>query len=239
LYDPETSMTAPSPPVPDSAAPPKAAHRLLIVDDHPIFRHGVSQLLGNVDGITICGEADNARMALDAMRRLHPDVALVDISMPGTNGIELIKLMLAEQPKLLILVVSMHDESLYALRSLRAGAKGYVMKQQALENILDAVRKVIAGGVYVSPQFSERLIFKAIQSSDSDLGSPVDKLSDREVEVLQLLGRGNSTRDMAEKLHLSVKTIETHRTHIKEKLGFKSADEMVKFALEWVAMSEG
>jgi len=231
-----TARTSAAPETPSKTI--GAARRLIIIDDHPIFRHGITQLLCDLPGVTICGEAENARTALDVMRRLQPDLALVDVAMPGADGIELIKLMLAEQPKLIILVVSMHDESLYALRALRAGAKGYVMKQQALDNILDAVRKVFDGGIYISPQFSERLIFKAIQSDNSDLGSPVDKLSDREVEVLQLLGRGHTTRDMADELHLSVKTIETHRMHIKEKLGFKKAAEMVKFAVEWVAMSE-
>ena len=230
-----------APPITLAAPPPvaTATKRLLIVDDHPAFRHGIAQLIGKLPDITICGEAENARGALQGLRTLRPDVALIDVCMPGTNGIELIKLMLAEQPRLLILILSMHDESLYALRALRAGAKGYVMKQQALENILDALRKVIGGGLYVSPAFSERLVFKAIHGSDSDLGSPIDTLSDRELEVLQHFGRGKSTRDIAEALHLSAKTIETHRTHIKEKLGFKSADEMVKFAVEWMAATEG
>ena len=213
--------------------------RLLIVDDHPAFRHGIAQLIGKLPDVTICGEAENAQGALQSLRTLHPEVALIDVCMPGTNGIELIKLMLAEQPRLLILVLSMHDESLYALRALRAGAKGYVMKQQALENIIAALRKVIAGGLYVSAEFSERLVFKAIHGSESDLGSPVDTLSDRELEVLQHFGRSKSTREIAETLHLSAKTIETHRAHIKEKLGFKSADEMVKFAVEWMAATEG
>ncbi len=216
-----------------------ATKRLLIVDDHPAFRHGIAQLIGKLADITICGEAENAQGALQGLRTLRPDVALIDVCMPGTNGIELIKLMLAEQPRLIILILSMHDESLYALRALRAGAKGYVMKQQALENILDALRKVLGGGLYVSPEFSERLVFKTIHGSDSDLGSPVDTLSDRELEVLQHFGRGKSTRDIAEALHLSAKTIETHRAHIKEKLGFKSADELVKFAVEWTAATEG
>ncbi len=236
-----TTMTAPHPPVPEPAArAPKVAktHRLMVVDDHPVFRHGMRQLIGQLPEVTICAEAENAQLALEAMRRAKPDVALLDVSMPGTNGIELIKLMLAEEPHLIILVISMHDESLYALRALRAGAKGYVMKHQAMENVLEALCKVIGGGVYVSPQFSERLVFKAIHGSDGDLGSPVEKLSDRELEVLQLFGRGETTRGIAERLHLSVKTIETHRAHIKEKLGFKDAEEMVRFALEWMAAAD-
>jgi DNA-binding NarL/FixJ family response regulator len=221
------------------AASESKSWKVMIVDDHPVFRHGVSQLIGTLPEVNICGEAENVLAALEAMRRLNPDLVLMDVSMPGTNGIELVKLMLAERPRLIILVVSMHDESLYALRALRAGAKGYVMKQQALENILDAVRKVMNGGIYVSPQFSERLVFKAVQNHDTDLGLPVDKLSDRELEVLQFMGKGLGTREIAEKLHLSIKTIETHRTHIKEKLGFKTADEMTKFATEWMLLSEG
>ena len=212
--------------------------RLLVVDDHPVFRHGICQFLSQFSDVAICGEASNARLALEAMRQHKPEVVLLDVSMPGTNGIELIKHMLAEQPWLIILIISMHDESLYALRALRAGAKGYVMKQQAMENILEALRKVIGGGIYVSPQFSEKLIFKSIQGSEGDLGSPVDKLSDRELEVLQLFGRDKTTREIADALSLSVKTVETHRVHIKEKLGFKDADEMVKFAIEWVTVSE-
>ena len=216
-----------------------AGKRILIVDDHPVFRHGLSQFIAQMDELTICGEAENSQSALEAMRRHQPDVVLLDVSMPGPNGIEVIKHMLAEQPRLIILVVSMHDESLYALRALRAGAKGYLMKHQALDSILEALRKVIGGGIYVSPQFSEKLVFRAIQGSSSDLGSPVDKLSDRELEVLQFFGRGRSTREIAEALHLSAKTIETHRAHIKEKLGFNSADELVKFAIEWMTATEG
>jgi DNA-binding NarL/FixJ family response regulator len=212
--------------------------RLLVVDDHPVFRHGICQFLEQFNEVTVCAEAANAQHALEAMRLHKPEVVLMDVSMPGTNGIELIKHMLAEQPSLLIIIISMHDESLYALRALRAGAKGYVMKQQAMENIMEALRKVIGGGIYISPQFAEKLIFKTIQGSECDLGSPVDKLSDRELEVLQLFGRDKTTREIADALHLSVKTVETHRLHIKEKLGFKDADEMMKFAIEWVEVSE-
>ncbi len=216
-----------------------ATQRLLIVDDHPVFRHGISQLLASLPEITVCGEAEDAHDALSAMRRLQPDVVLMDVCLPGTNGIELIKIMLAEQPRLVILVISMHDESLYALRALRAGAKGYVMKQQAMDNVIEALHKVIGGGIYVSPEFSDKLVFKAVHGSNGDLGSPVDTLSDRELEVLQLFGRGKTTREVAEVLHLSVKTIETHRTHIKVKLGFKEAGELVKFAVEWVTAATG
>lgn len=213
--------------------------RVLIVDDHPVFRHGISALINAEADLEVCGEASSSPSALEAMRQLKPDVALLDISLPGTNGIELIKLMKAEQPKLPLLVLSMHDESLYALRALRAGALGYVMKAEALTHVLTAIRKVLVGEIFVSPRLSERLIFQAIQSTDAGSGSPVDKLSDRELEVLELLGRGFGTKEVAAELHLSVKTIETHRAHIKEKLGFRDAGEMVRFAIDWVAQEKG
>ncbi len=213
---------------------PAVGRRMMVVDDHPIFRHGICQFLGQFSEVTVCGEAANAQLALESMRRLNPEIVVLDISMPGMNGIELIKHMLAEHPKVLILMLSSHEESLYALRALRAGARGYVMKQQAMEHILEALRKIINGGIYVSPEFSEKLVFKAIVGSTGDLGSPVEKLSDRELEVLQLFGQGKSTREIGETLRLSMKTIETHRSHIKEKLGFSSAEELVKFATEWV-----
>jgi DNA-binding NarL/FixJ family response regulator len=216
-----------------------ATKRILVVDDHPLYRHGLARLLAEDGSFSICGEADNAQHALESMRQLNPDGVIVDISLPGTNGIELIKLMLAEQPRLPVLVVSMHEESLYALRALRAGAKGYVMKEETLTQVVEALHRVMEGGIYISPRFSERLVFKVIQSGESDFGSPVDTLSDRELEVLELLGRGRSTRQIADSLHLSVKTIETHRAHIKEKLRCKDAEEMVSFAVEWLAAKEG
>ena len=208
------------------------------MDDHPVFRHGISALINAESDLEVCGEASSSPTALDAMRTLSPDVALLDISLPGTNGIELIKLMKAEQPKLPLLMLSMHDESLYALRALKAGALGYVMKAEALTHVLDALRKVLRGEIYVSPRLSERLIFQAIQTAEGGSGSPVDRLSDRELEVLELLGRGFGTKEIAGELHLSVKTIETHRAHIKEKLGFRDAGEMVRFAIDWVAQEK-
>lgn len=215
-----------------------AKRRVLIVDDHPVFRHGITALINAEPDLVVCGEAASSPGALDAMRTLKPDIALLDISLPGTNGIELIKLMKAEYPKLPLLMLSMHDESLYALRALKAGALGYVMKAEALTHVLDALRKALKGEIYVSPRLSERLIFQAIQSVDGSSGSPVDRLSDRELEVLELLGRGFGTKEIAAELHLSVKTIETHRAHIKEKLGFRDAGEMVRFAIDWVAQEK-
>lgn len=213
--------------------------QVLLVDDHPGFRRGVAAIIAEEKGFAVCGEASSAASALDAMRRLKPDIAVVDISMPGTNGIELTKMMVAERPQLHILVLSMHDESVYALRALRAGAKGYVMKAESLDCVIRGLRKVGEGEIFVSPQFSDRLIFKAIQSNEDKSTSPVDRLSDRELEVLRLLGKSYGTRDIAEQLHLSGKTVETHRGHIKEKLGFKDSGDMVRFAIDWVTQEEG
>lgn len=227
----------------NSETPPTTTNsrkRVLLVDDHAVVRKGLAAIIAEEQDLMVCGEAESAPQALEAMRRFDPDVALLDISMPGTNGIELVKAMLAERPKLPILMLSVHDESLYALRALRAGAKGYLMKAEAVSEVFAALRKVLNGEIYVSPRFGERLVFQAIQSQDgSMLGSPVDKLSDRELEVLHHLGKGHGTREIAAALNLSVKTIETHRAHIKEKLGVKDSDEMVRFALDWVTLEEG
>jgi DNA-binding NarL/FixJ family response regulator len=187
----------------------------------------------------VCGEADSAPAAIAQCRSLQPDVVIVDVSMPGMNGIELIKMILAEFPQMPILVVTMHEETLYALRSLKAGAKGYVMKSEAMSSIADALRRVADGKVYVSPTFGEQLIFKAITAIDEGMGSPVDVLSDRELEVLEKLGKGLTTRAIADDLHLSPKTVETHRAHIKEKLKFKDATAMVRFAVDWVTSGQG
>ena len=215
-------------------SPPIAVRSVLVVDDHPVFRYGLCQFLGQVPEVSVCGEAANAMSALDQMRKLRPEVVILDICMPGMNGIELVKHMLAEEPKLLILMLSSYDESLYALRALRAGSKGFVTKQQVMEQIAEALRKIIDGGIYVSPEFREKLVFKAISGSTGDAVFPVDKLSDREMEVFQLFSKGKTIREISEYLSLSAKTIETHRSHIKEKLGFGSADELMKFAGEWL-----
>ena len=151
------------------------------------------------------------------------------------SGLELIKAMKAQQPDLPILVLAMHDDSLYALRALRAGALGYVMKREALTNVLLAIRKVLKGEIYLDPSFSQRLIFRVTHPTGGNVDSPLNGLSKRELEVTELLGRGLGTKHVASALHLSVKTVETHRAHIKEKLGFRDANELVHFAVEWVA----
>jgi DNA-binding NarL/FixJ family response regulator len=229
-------MTSPKTEVTDESSNRKK--RVLIVDDHPVFRFGLAGLITEQTRLEVCGHADSAPLALDAMRRLKPDIVLVDLSLRGTNGIELIKLMKAEEPDLPVLVISMHNEAVFGMRALKAGALGYVMKAEAMNHVAEAIFKVLQGKIYVSPEFAEKLIFKAVQSTEAGVGSPVDALSDRELEVLQQLGRGGSTRSIAEALHLSVKTIETHRAHIKEKLGLQDSEEMVKFAIDWVAQQE-
>ncbi|MGA8656385.1 MAG: response regulator transcription factor [Chthoniobacterales bacterium] len=215
-----------------------SAKRILIVDDHPVFRIGLADLVSQQPDLVVCGHADAAPAALERMRALKPDLAIVDISLGGTNGIELIKMMKAEVPRLPILVLSVHDESLYALRALRAGALGYLMKAEAVQHVVAAIRRVLEGKIFVTPRFADHLIFKSIQSVESGSGDPVDQLSDREIEVLELLGKGENTRSVAKLLNLSVKTIETHRAHIKEKLGLKDSSEMIRFAIDWVAQRE-
>jgi DNA-binding NarL/FixJ family response regulator len=216
----------------------KQPKRILVVDDHPLFRSGLAELLSQQPDLDVCCHADSAPVALEQMRICRPDLAILDVSLHGTNGIELVKLMKAEQPKLPILILSMHDETLYALRALKAGALGYLMKAEALEHVVHAVRRVLEGKIFVSPRFGEKLIFRAVNGSGTDGASPVDDLSDRELEVLTMLGKGHSTKSIAQSLNLSIKTIETHRAHIKEKLGFADSNEMARFAVDWVTHQE-
>ena len=223
----------------EEEATPSAPKRVLLVDDHPTFRQGLKFIVTKSNGFEVCGEADSAPAAISECRTLHPDMVVLDLSMPGINGIELIKMILAEFPKMPILVVSMHEETHYALRALKAGAKGYVMKGEAIAAIASAMKRVSEGRISVSSNFGEQLIFKAIQAIDEGMGSPVDLLSDRELEVLEKLGKGQTTREIADQLHLSPKTVETHRAHIKEKLKFKDATSMVRFAVDWVSSGQG
>jgi DNA-binding NarL/FixJ family response regulator len=218
---------------------PPDAKRIVIVDDHPLFRKGLEQLINSAEHFAVCGEAGNAAEAMEVIRRIAPDLAIVDLSLPGANGIELIKNIRSEFPKLPILVLSMHDESLYALRALRAGAQGYVMKQEALGNVVNAIREVFQGRPYLSPAMSATVIAKFAQGEGESGENAIDRLSDRELEILELIGKGNEVRQIAKSLHLSPKTVETHRAHIKEKLNFANAHQLGRFAVQWITERDG
>ena len=213
----------------------ETAKRIVIVDDHPLFRKGLEQLIHNSDdGFAVCGEAANAAEAMSVIRKIKPDLAIVDLSLPGANGIELVKNIRAEFPKLPVLILSMHDESLYAVRALRAGAQGYVMKQEALENVIGAIREVFAGRPYLSPDMSAKLITNYASGTPGE-SNLTDRLSDRELEILELIGKGRDIHEIARTLHISSKTVETHRAHIKEKLNLQNARQVARFAVQWVA----
>ena len=210
------------------------ARRVLIVDDHPMMRTGLAQLIGNEPDLKVCAEADNARQGLEAVSKLSLDLVLLDISLPDKSGLELLKVIRAIRPELPVLVVSMHDELVFAERVLRAGGRGYIMKQEGGQKYLQAIRQVLAGQIYVSEKMSARILESLSGSQTEKPGtSPVQRLSDREFEVFQLIGQGLGTREIAQRLHLSVKTIEVHRINIKEKLQVKTATELVRFAVRW------
>jgi DNA-binding NarL/FixJ family response regulator len=191
-------------------------------------------LLDSQDDLQVSGEAENSGGALDAIRRQRFDLVIVDIGLRGSaNGIELMKSIKAEHPDLPVLMVSMYDETLYAERALRAGARGYVMKREALDCVLGAIRDVLRGEIYISPSMSKRMIFDHIHGS-GEARSAVERLSDRELEIFQLIGEGRDMHEIAEVLHLSKKTVEAHRANIKEKLGVSSAREVVRYASQWV-----
>jgi DNA-binding NarL/FixJ family response regulator len=211
------------------------AKRIVVVDDHPLFRKGLEQLINSDDGFAVCGEAGSAAEAMSEIRKVKPDLVIVDISLPGANGIELIKNVRAEFPKLLILVLSMHDESLYGLRALRAGAQGYVMKQEALGNVVNAIHELFAGRPYLSPAMSAKLITNFVEAPGEGRAPATDRLSDRELEILELLGKGGEVREIAKALHISPKTVETHRAHIKEKLKLTNARQVTRFAVQWIS----
>ena len=209
--------------------------RVLLVDDHPIVRHGLGLLIDQEEDLMVCGETSSAVETLDNFKRMEPDIAVVDISLQGTSGLELTKALKEIQPSLPILVLSMHDESLYAERALRSGARGYVMKQESAETVLKAIRKVLSGGVYLSERLSSQILREFVDGTEAQVEKfGIETLSDRELEVFELIGRGHSTRDVANRLGLSVKTIETHRAHVKQKLKIDTATELVHRAFHWV-----
>ena len=213
-------------------------HGVLVVDDHPLFRKGVVQLLNDEPDMEVCAQAGTSTEALSAIRQDHIDLAVIDISLEGgPDGIELTKSIRAERPRLPILILSMHDETLYAERALRAGARGYVMKREALDQFITAVRTVLRGEIFISPSMSNRMVYDHIHGGDYSR-SPVDRLSDRELEVLQLIGKGHDVRDIATGLRLSTKTVEAHRAHIKEKLNLANAREVTRFATNWLMLQQ-
>jgi len=212
----------------------RSKHGVLIVDDHPVVRQGLALLINQEKDLEVRGYAEDAFQAMQVIKDIQPDVVIVDISLKDTSGMDLIKDMKIQYPNVPILILSMHDESLYAERALRAGAKGYIMKHEATERVITAIRRVLAGEIYVSDSMAAKMVTKLATGITPQSASPVECLSDRELEVFRLIGEGHKTRDVAEKLHLSVKTIETYRAHIKEKLGFKDGNELFRFAVEWV-----
>ncbi|MDD5242001.1 MAG: response regulator transcription factor [Sulfuricella sp.] len=211
--------------------------RVLIVDDHPLVRRGMAQLINQEADLHICCEAGNAEEAMAAIRNCTHDLAIVDISMEGISGIELVKAFKARNGNLPVLVMSMHDESLYAERALRAGAKGYVMKQEAPETILAAIRQILRGNIHVSDKIRARMLRQITDGHTQNDASSLNKLGDRELEILQFIGQGFTTIEIAEKINRSIKTIEAHRANLKKKLGLKDGAKLVHFAVQWVARS--
>ncbi|HPI92766.1 MAG TPA: response regulator transcription factor [Deltaproteobacteria bacterium] len=209
-------------------------HRILVVDDHPIFRHGLGQLIGQEDDLEVCGEAEDYHGALKAIEALNPDMIVVDITLKDMSGIDLIKEVHRSRKGMPMLVISMHDESLYAERAFRAGARGYVMKQEASDSVVQAIRLVLSGGIYASRKVTENILTRFIEGSGEPSESPLKELTDREIEVFQLIGEGLSISEIGHRLHLSVKTIGTYRERIKEKLNLKNATELLRYALNWV-----
>lgn len=220
------------------AAKPKsnstpAKKKILVVDDHPMTRLGQVETLNREPDFTVCGQAATAGETIEAINRLKPDVLLMDLTLPDKEGLELIKDIQALHPGLPILVCSMHDEAFYAARVLRAGGRGYVMKSEGPEKLVAALRTVLGGQISLSPPMSARLL-EAYSGKSKTGGTPEDKLTDRELEVLRLFGEGWSTEEVAQKLHLSPKTVDVHRGKIKEKLSLTTTPEFLRFAIRWV-----
>ena len=208
--------------------------RVLLVDDHPIMRHGLAQLIRTEEGLDVCGDAGSAAEGLTAVGRCKPDLVIVDLTLPDKNGLELLKDIQALHPGTLCIVLSMHDESVYAERALRAGARGYVMKEAAADHLIGAIRRVLGGGIYVSETMASRMLEGMTSSKAKPSASLIDRLTDRELEILEMIGKGVATKIIADKLSISARTVEAHRAHIKEKLGITDGAALVRFAVQWV-----
>lgn len=215
-----------------NASPKKA--RVLLVDDHAVVRFGVAQLINRQDDIEVCGEDEDASHAMAAIGKLKPDLVIADISLKDSSGLELMRNIKAQYPKLAILVFSVHDETIYAEMAFRAGALGYLMKGADVETILAAIRRVVSGNIYVSDALGAKMLHKQLRGQGDAAASPVENLSDRELEVFQLIGHWKGTRQIADELHLSVKTIEYYREQVKKKLGLSNATKLTQAATAWV-----
>jgi DNA-binding NarL/FixJ family response regulator len=213
---------------------PAAKTKILIVDDHPMMREGLAQLIGQQPDMEVCGQAGDAHDGLKQVKLLKPNLVLVDLTLPGRDGLELIKDIQALEAGVMVLVLSMHDESLYAERVLRAGGRGYVMKQEGGKRIMEAIRQVSAGHIFVSEKMSAKILEIFSGRRPEAAASPVETLTDREFQIFQCIGRGRETKEMARELHVSPKTIEVHRAHIKTKLKIKSMGELIRYAVRWV-----
>lgn len=208
-------------------------YRVLIVDDHPIVRHGLAELISAEPDMEVCGQASDTNEALEQVEATHPHVAVIDISLKSGHGIELIEQIKTRDRHLKMLVSSIHDETLFAERALRAGAMGYLNKQEAVEKIIEALRQILRGEIYLSPSMSNRLLHAVVSGEPLD-ENPIDSLSNRELEVFEMIGQGLSTKQIARKLHLSPKTVETHREKIKSKLNLANSTELSHRAIQWV-----
>jgi DNA-binding NarL/FixJ family response regulator len=215
---------------------PRPPHkRVLVVDDHPMTRHGIVQLLQREPGLDVCGESDTATQALEMIPGLHPDLVVTDLSMPGKHGLEFIKDMRAMYPEVVVLVISMHDEALYAERVLKAGGRGYVMKHAGGEELLHAIRCVLAGHVYLGDEMTKGTLDALARRDKKRVEPGISQLTDREFQVFQCLGQGLTSRQIGEQLHMSVKTVETHRRHLREKLKLTTGPALIQFAVRWIS----
>jgi hypothetical protein len=215
-----------------TSGPP--AKKVFIVDDHPVFRDGLVRIASAIPGLVVCGEADNARDAFEAISKQGPDLVLMDVNLPGKSGLELLQDVQAVRPELPVLVISMHDEKLYAERVLRAGGRGYIMKQEGPDKMREAIAKVLNGQVYASERTTAAILDAFSRPRSSESTSTVGKLTDRELEILRLTGQGKDNRAISLDLHISLKTVDTHRAHIREKLGVKNGTELIHYAVRWV-----
>ena len=215
-----------------SVAPPRK-RRIFLVDDHPLVREGLANLINEQNDLVVCGEAEDSAGAMTGIAKTRPDVALVDISLKNESGLELVKNLETQFPLVALIVLSMHDEALYAERALRAGARGYVMKRESTKSVLASIRRVLEGGVYVSERVVNSMVRRFSSSPKGVESSPVERLSDRELEIFRLLGQGRTTAQIAEDLHLSLKTVQAYCARAKEKFGVSSLGELLRAAIRW------